>query len=403
MRLSRSIKVSVITVFALVLASCSSPERAEDAGGSATHFDLSALEEDKGTAFWDIDDEPADDAAAGDIVALQKRLDAPEGAEGWSMIYTSEIEPGKIGYVSGEFYVPISDTDEPRDVVLWNHETTGIPDQCAPSRRTLVESRVPGIYDLLDDGRIVVMSDYPGQGLAGTPYYMNGGPNARASLDAVQAVRGISELNVSNRFVQYGWSQGGQTTLHVESMVAEYAPDLEGLGSTLIAPGARIRDLTERSMQDPSLAGYVIATLPGIKASNPDLLYRDFLTPEGMEKLPDLSAGCWDIWETGASLEDPYTEDALQEGTGWSDAMAAIDDFESAGAMPFTIHQGTDDNDTPLEFTLREKENLCEAGSEVEFIEYDGLDHVAVVPEAGKVIAGWASDRFTDQEPVNDC
>ncbi|MFE3961168.1 hypothetical protein ACFXPS_44270 [Nocardia sp. NPDC059091] len=37
-------------------------------------------------------------------------------------------------------------------------------------------------------------------------------------LDMLRAVHNLPELNASNRFVEYGWSQGGQTTMRVESM-----------------------------------------------------------------------------------------------------------------------------------------------------------------------------------------
>lgn len=68
-----------------------------------------------------------------------------------------------------------------------------------------------------------------------------------------------------------------------------------------------------------------------------------------------------DTSEPGKIVASQQRSDALA-GTDWSDAMAKIDDFEQAGSMPFTIHQGTNDNDTPLEFTLREKRIFAKLG-----------------------------------------
>lgn len=386
-----------------------SPERQEAAAEEATTaaedstVTLSGPEGPAGTAFWDITETPEEDADAGVIHALQERTDAPPGGQGWNMIYTSEIEPGNITFVSGEIFVPTAPSEEPRDVVLWNHETTGLSDQCAPSRRTVDEMRIPGLQELLDMGNIVVMSDYPGQGLPGPTYYMSGHVNSRASLDALKALHDVPELELTGNFVQYGWSQGGQTSMQAEAIAAEYAPDFELLGTGLIAPAVRIKDLTERSMQHDELAGYVISTLPGIQAAYPELTYGDFLTDEAMEKLPDLSFGCWDIWETGSTLDEPYTESALQNGTDWAEAMEEIDDFTPTGSAPFVIYQGDADNTTPVELTLREVEHLCDAGSEVEYIEFPDLDHVPVVPEAAKAFPTWAQERFNGETASNDC
>src|SRR5699024_4320624 len=64
--------------------------------------------------------------------------------------------------------------------------------------------RIPELQQLLDDGHIVVASDYPGQGLPGQAYYMVGQANARASLDALRTLEHLPEIEHSGKFVQYG-------------------------------------------------------------------------------------------------------------------------------------------------------------------------------------------------------
>ncbi|TDD42585.1 lipase family protein [Saccharopolyspora elongata] len=359
-----------------------------------------------GTTFWDVYEQPPETAKPGDIYWLQPRSDAPSGARGWNVVYVSEIQPGVKKYVSGEVYVPTGASNAPRDMVLWNHETTGLADNCAPSRRSLGEgdrSRVPAIRDLLGQGHVVAMSDYPGQALPGPSHYMAGQVNARASLDVLRAVRNLPELNASNRFVEYGWSQGGQTTMHVESIARTYAPEFEGLGAALIAPAVRIRELTGNSMQHPELAGYVISTLPGIKATYPHLRYGDFLTAEAMEQLPVLADGCFDIWDSASTLRDPYQPGAMSPDGPWWKALTAVDDFRPAGTMPFAVYQGSADTTTPAELTARERAALCRAGSSVDYHEFPGLDHESVVPEAAAMFPGWAADRFAGEAAPTNC
>ncbi len=386
---------------ALALTACGSAD-----ASAAAPISLSATAGPTGTTFWDVAEQPPADAKPGDVHWVQPRSDAPDGSQAWNVVYVSEIQPGVKKYVSGEVYVPKGKAKSPRDMVLWNHETTGLADNCAPSRRSLGEgeqSRVPGIAALLDQGYVVAMSDYPGQGLPGPSYYMSGQVNARASLDMLRAVHNLPEIDASNRFVEYGWSQGGQTTMHVESIAQTYAPEFDGVGAGLVAPAVRIRELTLNSMQSPELAGYVISTLPGIKAGYPDLRYGDFLTDEAMEQLPVLSDGCFDVWSTAASVRNAYEPGAMAPDGGWWKAFTAVDDFRPAGSMPFVIYQGSDDKTTPAALTSREQTAICASGAASQYNEFPGLEHETVVPEAAERFPAWAADRFAGAAAPSNC
>jgi pimeloyl-ACP methyl ester carboxylesterase len=376
-------------------------------GGMATAATIPPYKEvNLGTDFWDISTAPPATAKAGDIYQVQPRSDAPAGAKGWNVIYVSEILPGKLAYVSGEIYVPSAVARGQRDVVLWNHETAGLADACAPSRRNSVEQghdRVPAMPALLAKGYIVVMSDYPGLGLPGPAYYMAGQPNARASLDMLRVAQKFSDAKPSKRYVMYGWSQGGQTTMWSENIAASYAPEFTGLGAALVAPAVRIKDLTLNSMATPDNAGYVISTLPGIQAYVPDLKYRDFLTAEGMEQLPALAGGCFDVWSTAAGVKDAYVAGALSSGSTWWNAMTAVDNFTPRGSMPFAIFQGSLDTTTPTPLTQRERSALCKAGSAVQYQEFAGLDHISVVAAAAGLLPDWIEARFKGQAAPSNC
>ncbi|MDN6173173.1 MAG: lipase family protein, partial [Yaniella sp.] len=333
----------------------------------------------------------------------QQRDDAPDGAQGWNIIYVSEILDDTYQYVSGEVYVPDEPSDQPRDVVLWNHQTTGLPDECAPSRTEVDDTRIPELEQLLDDGHIVVASDYPGQGLPGPVYYMVGQANARASLDALKAIEQLPNLEMSGRFVQYGFSQGGQTTMHAEAMVEDYAADFELMGSALLSPAVRVQDLTAHAMTDAELTGFALSMLSGLKTANPELVYEDFLRQEGIAILPEVDTGCWDIWQVASSAEDPYRDTAMQEDSDWVAAMDDVDDFEPAGSSPFLVHHSVADAIAPVEQARREVDRLCEAGNAVEYHEYDDLEHGSVVVEAAPSFPAWAQARFSGKTAMDHC
>ncbi|MFC0105838.1 lipase family protein [Kibdelosporangium aridum] len=365
-----------------------------------------------GTGFWTmVPEQVPSGAKPGDVLWVQRRTDAPRGARGWNVVYVSEIQPGLKKYVSGQVFAPNRLSTRPRDVVLWNHPTAGMTDDCAPSRQTLNTADpdlsntnvIPAIQALTDADHLVLASDYPGLGLAGPEYYMAGDPNARAALDLVRAARTIPELRASAKFVQYGWSQGGQTSGHVDAIASSYAPELRPMGTGLIAPATRIRDLTLNSMRHKGLGGYVIATLRGIQAAHPNLKFRDFLTAEAMEALPALADGCWDMWSRGSQLVNPYQPDAMAADRAWSRAMAAIDDFHPTGTMPYAIFQGTDDDTVPPAFTRREWEVLCTAGSSVLYNEIAGRDHGSIVADAARALPRWFADRFAGKPAPDNC
>ena len=83
--------------------------------------------------------------------------------------------------------------------------------------------------------------------------------------------------------------------------------------------------------------------------------------------------------------------------------MTAVDNFTAKGSMPFAIYQGGADRTTPVNLTMRERDALCAAGAAVQYVEFPGLDHVPVVPEAAKLFPSWAEGRFKGQAAPSNC
>src|SRR5699024_10349964 len=157
--------------------------------------------------------------------------------------------------------------------------------------------RIPELQQLLDDGHIVVASDYPGQGLPGQAYYMVGQANARASLDALRTLEHLPEIEHSGKFVQYGSSQGGQPAMHLGAIPPTSAWDFTQAGSAMMSPAVRVKYLPADGMRYPELTGFVISMLSGAKTDHPELSYSDFFAEQSQDALPQLNASCWGIWQ----------------------------------------------------------------------------------------------------------
>src|SRR2546423_792282 len=125
----------------------------------------------------------------------------------WFVKYRSVGIDGKAINVTGTVSLP--KRKAPKNgwpVISYDHGTTGIADQCAPSRDAndnpahLYNSYVyPLLNRWLNAGYAVVRTDYQGLGTAGVHEYLNGVAEGRSTLDIVRAARNLDK-RVSNRY-----------------------------------------------------------------------------------------------------------------------------------------------------------------------------------------------------------
>ncbi len=168
-------------------------------------------------------------------------------------------------------------------VLSWAHGTTGVADECAPSRDG------PGhpshIYNRLVDamldqwvkrGYVVAKTDYEGLGTPGLHPYLVGASEARSIIDIVVAARHLRP-GVGTRWAVMGHSQGGHAALFTSALAQTRAPDLDLFGAVAIAPAsgaaALISQLCERVTPVPSLANLPLVLL-GAVAANPGIQRR---------------------------------------------------------------------------------------------------------------------------------
>ncbi len=362
-----------------------------------------------GASFWDIvpRDLPAD-AKRGDIYWVQERTDAPANAKAWNVIYVSEGASGDLEYVSGEIYVPIMPSQTERKILIWATGTTGTQDSCAPSRNELFRSggatRVPSIEEFLSRGYVVVMSDYQGSGTPGATAYLQGAQQAMASFDIARAARNLPAAMAGTDVGIYGFSQGGQTALWAAHIVDEYAPEFNLVGAVPLAPASRHLELSFYDLGIPVNNGYFIMRMAGLQVGHPELKLRDILTDAGLEMLTAQTWGCYEIFGAAAQLEEPYAKpEVLESGTAWRAWLEENDEFlPISPSIPFLMVQGDEDVDVPAWLTREVLDDLCEQGSEVNYVEMAGADHFGVFYPGGEMALDWFDARFAGQAMQNN-
>lgn len=116
-------------------------------------------------------------------------------------------------------------------VVVWAHGTTGVGDDCAPSRNPLGANFKILANSLLAAGYVVVAPDYEGLGTSGIHPYLNLGSAAKSAISAIDAVQEKYGRDLNKSWMSIGQSQGGHASLGI----AEYSntnPDYKGAVAT---------------------------------------------------------------------------------------------------------------------------------------------------------------------------
>jgi len=100
---------------------------------------------------------------------------APEGARAYRVLYRSTGLNDEPIAVSGAIIFPDGPAPaQGRDVVAWAHPTTGVAEQCAPTRLPDLSGNIAGLDEMLEHGYVVAATDYPGLGSMGTHPYLIG-------------------------------------------------------------------------------------------------------------------------------------------------------------------------------------------------------------------------------------
>ena len=129
-------------------------------------------------------------------------------------------------------------------IVVWAHGTTGVADQCAPSRSAVDFNVRTMITQLLAAGYVVVAPDYEGLGEPSGKElhpFLNLKSESYAITDAVVAARNYLGSKVSKQWMAVGHSQGGHAALGA----AQYAvrANLDYKGTVAVAPASNLKTI----------------------------------------------------------------------------------------------------------------------------------------------------------------
>jgi alpha-beta hydrolase superfamily lysophospholipase len=358
-------------------------------------------QEDDAAPFYEAPD-PLPGGEPGELIATERILTAPAGANAWRVMYHSRDLNGDDIAVSGTVIAPAGTAPEGgRPIVSWAHPTTGAVARCAPSVGLAPFDLVEGLETMLAAGYVVAATDYPGMGVAGASSYLLGASEGDAVLDAARAAQGIAETGAGDDLLLWGHSQGGQAALFAAELAAGYAPEFELHAVAVAAPAADLATLLSDDIDDVSgitIGAYAFDAFAAAYAERYDGLGLDsILTPAGVEATPAMADLC--LLGQNRQLHDiarPLIGGYLSSDPSATEPWATMLRENSAGqepiAVPVLVAQGGKDTLVEPSATEGWVDRTCAAGiAEIDFRIYPDEGHgtigFAAVPAMARFFA----------------
>ncbi len=314
------------------------------------------------------------------------------GAGNRLLLYRSASASGKAAAVSGTLTIPKGKAPKGGwPVISWAHGTTGIADQCAPSRQgseAIVNYANPLLQRWLKAGYAVVRTDYEGLGTPGAHPYLIGRSEGHSVLDAVRAARKLDK-RIGKRVVLAGHSQGGQSVLWAASLAPKYTPDLKVRGTVALAPASHLAEQSTAisALHSPSgLSGLVAMILRGVDVGRPSVGVSGLLSDRAAALYPQTLTQCLGALASPSSFGGIAPADLLRRGADLQplvSALSQLDDPEDLRIRtPVQIQQGTADQTVYKLFTDPLVDEYKQHGVKVTYKTYEGVTHGGAVTDA---------------------
>jgi len=339
-------------------------------------------------------------------VAQQQPL---SNATSYQVMYTGVGPKGKSVAVTGLVVVPNGTAPAGGwPVVAWGHGTNGMADTCAPSLQS--DGAIPGLSNLIDAGYAVVSSDYQGEGTPGIMPYIVGAAAAGDTIRIVSAAHFIPGVSLSNQYVVWGHSEGGQT-----AMFSLYGSDyytniadtnLQEVGVVAGAPPALFAALYNFLVTSPY--DYYLLMVAGSYKSyygNAAAPVSAIMSKTGKKLLPVLDQGCSAYVKSavnaavaavpGKTFADFVTTNPYSV-PAWKTLLDSNDpaQFTTPSSVPLLMIQGSSDAQIPAALGRYLQTHECNIGQQSQRWEYSGQSHAGVISPSYNDMLTWIGDRF---------
>jgi hypothetical protein len=408
--LRRFVAVAVLGVVAAGLVGCSSS--ASD-GGAASEAGPTTTSASSTTAAADA---PEPEQYEGDVDGFYEVPDPLPKGEPGQLIRVQDL--GEAGGVRTRRVMYHSRDAEDRDravtgiissptgappkggwpVTSQANGTVGLASQCALSRNGAPAGDwgVEGVH---------AATDYVGLGPVGEIHpYLSGPSEGNSVIDAVRAARNLPDAHAGTRWFSIGHSQGGHGALFAGERAADYAPELDLLGTVSLAPATELTK-TYGPVDEVVTRIVGVMMLYGATSEHPEIHFEDYAGPELLAADDVFEEGCLDdIINAMAPIpaETFYAHDPLE-----TEPAKSLLQLNQPGLVktesPLFLAQGTEDVRVDVHRTEDFFDRVCKLGQVTDLLIVEGKDHGTIVPAAAPAAARWMNDRLAGKPAPDSC
>jgi len=392
----------------------------------------------------------APEGKLGQVIAKEKITTSIKGAQAWKIAYISSDVGERKTIATGLVIAPAGPAPkEGRPILAWAHGTTGSAQNCGPSQvidptralnqyfladgNSWTDFGIPNGQEFIDQGYVVVATDYQGLGGGGKHQYAVAGTNGRDAINSARAASSMKEVGASKKTIIYGWSQGGGAAIAAASL-PEYqvlqgtaADDLQYLGFVGLAPddvsvmiptvpgdeasAAKIMNgFTEANVPNVFLFAHFMMGLWGAQAAFPDLKLTDVLTDEGAKVAEQLSSNkCVHVMADSFSYAygDQYKsliKPQPSNSVAWLKAFVDGSVKPVKPVAPVVIYWGTKDTAVPPVMHDLYQKQMCALGGNVARYQLPGEQtHFTTPGVSAPMYVQWIKDRIAGHALANGC
>jgi alpha-beta hydrolase superfamily lysophospholipase len=333
------------------------------------------------------------------------RIEAPDGANAWRVLYHSTAVDGRDIAVSGVVVAPTGRAPKRgRPIVSWAHGTTGIADQCAPSKRATIATELPYIDDFVDAGYVVAATDYEGLGTPGVHPYLVGESEGRGVLDVARAARRLDGTGAGRDLLVFGHSQGGHAALFAGELAGSYSPELRLGGVVAAAPAADLDVILPAASAIKQAAGFMIMAGKGFQAAYPEADPASVLTPEAVAASAIADEACvGEVIRQFAGTSTSVIARNPADTPPWPELLHESSAGNRPAGAPLLVVQGASDQLVLQGLTDAWVQKVCGAGDLVHYEVYADADHGSVIDAARGDVLGWLGARLDGRAARDTC
>lgn len=318
-------------------------------------------------------------------------------------------------------------------VVAYSSTTVGLGPQCAASKQLtggllngyVDDIEISAVSDLLNDGKVVALSDGVGYLDGQVHTYVTGLNNGHAQLDVARAATRLPGAGIARKpaVALVGYSEGGHSTLWAAQLARSYAPELNVVAA---AAGAAPVDLkaTATNLNGGLYAGFLADSVLGLSSAYPRMPFRSLLNAEGVRSTEQVKSQCllgtlasWAFRRIEEFSTDHLTLQqiyALQGPDGtWGqviDAQKVAVDVGRPGSgaryeigFPVLDYWGEIDDVIPPASMASARSRMCAAGIAVRKKVYPLGLHATTIVAASPDVVDWVGARLAGRPDAGNC